>query len=102
LDLAAGSSGTFDAGASNLFCGATINNAGTWTMLSGNLLQNNPPSLFNNLPGATINLNGWANPTSPWSMNLNNQGTVNKSIGAVRFTLGGAPTSGSVACWSTP
>ncbi|MFN9326285.1 MAG: beta strand repeat-containing protein, partial [Flavobacteriales bacterium] len=91
LNLASGSTSTFNPGATTLFLSGTINNNGTWTMQSGNLAQSGTPSLFNNLSGAVIALNGWQSTTSSWSANLNNQGTVNKNNGAVQFgyTSGG-------------
>ncbi|MFN9327126.1 MAG: hypothetical protein ACK6A5_17255, partial [Flavobacteriales bacterium] len=87
LNLATGSTGTFNPGATNLALGGTLNNSGTWTMQSGNLVPSGSPSLFNNLSGGVVDLNGWLTPTSSWTVNLTNQGTVNKNNGAVQFTL---------------
>ena len=95
LDLQAGSSSTFNGGTSNLILTGTVNNSGAWTMAGGNMIQSGIPSLFNNLPSGTVNLNNWQGPTTAWSVNLNNQGTINKNNGAVQFTIGSTTVTNS-------
>lgn len=75
------------------FLNGTINNEGTWTMQSGRIHSNSSgPNVFNNLPGGTLNLNGWDDNDLSWTFtNLNNAGTVNKNNGSVQFGF-----------WSTP
>jgi hypothetical protein len=74
-------------GGNALINSGIINNAGTFLMQAGSLLQTTTPCRFNNLPGGVLELNGWANPTGSWVQNVFNQGTVNKHNGDVQFTF---------------
>jgi hypothetical protein len=71
------------------FLNGTINNEGTWTMQSGRTHSNGSgPNVFNNLPGGTLNLNGWDDNDMGWTFtNLNNAGTINKNNGSVQFSF---------------
>jgi hypothetical protein len=95
LNLASGSTSTCNPGNTNLFLSGTLNNSGTFTMQSGNLLQSGSPSLFNNLASGIIHLNGWQSLTSSWTANLDNQGIINKNNGVVTFTLNNTTTTSS-------
>lgn len=76
-----------------VYIDGTVNNEGTWNMVSGRTHTTGfGVSIFNNLPGGVINLNGWADNTVSWSFtDLNNAGTVNKNNGTVLFTFWNTP-----------
>lgn len=93
LNLAAGSTATFNAGIANLSALGTINNSGTWNMESGSMGQASfvsGPCAFNNLPSGVVNLNGWESTTSTWHLVTNNQGTFNKNNGTTTFSFSNA------------
>jgi hypothetical protein len=68
----------------------TINNAGIWNLVGGNVGQSSfvgGPCAFNNLPSGVVNLNGWGSNTNSWHQVTNNQGSFNKNNGSITFTF---------------